>query len=240
VTVADDGRAVSLFALVSRSGLFTAGNFSSLELLTAQATYHEARRNSIIATRDQPFPYLGIVAEGLVAITVGARLGRGRRTHVYEARAGETFAEIAALSGVPPIGDITVASRRAAFALIPAAALSEIVRRDPQLGDALLKRVAERSRALAARLLLQQKESVAARVSDVLLRFAAEGPGLQPASADLQQITQHEIAAMAGCVKEAAARAIGKLDRAGALRREHGHITHLSRELLLHERNGGN
>lgn len=225
-----------LFALLNGSDLFSGTGAAALHTLAAQATSHEGRRGTIIADQRAPFPYLGIVIDGLISVTVEAEgSARGvRRLHVYEAGAGETFGEIAVLSTVPPLGDIKVASRHAAYALIPAAAVIELINAQPQLFSRLIDSIARRSKALAERLVAQQNRSVASRVAEVLLRFTSENEsaGLHPAQPQLRQLTQQEIAAMAGCVKEAAARAIAQLENDGALRREHGHIAYLDRARL--------
>ncbi len=57
--------------------------------------------------------------------------------------------------------------------------------------------------------------------------------GLVPAAPSLSTITQSQIAAAGGTVKEVAARAIAELESRKALRREHGHIRYLDREVLL-------
>jgi hypothetical protein len=46
-------------------------------------------------------------------------------------------------------------------------------------------------------------------------------------------MTQSQVAASAGTVKEVAARAIAELERLQALRRERGHIRYLDRTKLL-------
>jgi hypothetical protein len=55
---------------------------------------------------------------------------------------------------------------------------------------------------------------------------------LAPAIAPLPNMTQSQIAASAGTVKEVAARAIAELERQGLLKRERGHIRYLNRQGL--------
>ena len=67
----------------------------------------------------------------------------------------------------------------------------------------------------------------------MLLPYAMPDRGLVPAAHSLSTITQSQIAAAGGTVKEVAARAIAELEARKALRREHGHIRYLDREVLL-------
>ena len=63
--------------------------------------------------------------------------------------------------------------------------------------------------------------------------YAVPERGLHPALAPLPTMTQAQVAASAGTVKEVAARAIAELERVQALRRERGHIRYLDRTQLL-------
>jgi Crp-like helix-turn-helix domain len=48
-----------------------------------------------------------------------------------------------------------------------------------------------------------------------------------------QKITQIQLAAMVGSVKEVVARTIADFEALGALRRERGHVAYLNRQLLM-------
>lgn len=93
---------------------------------------------------------------------------------------------------------------------------------------------AARCRDLASSIAARHGWPVTARVARALLPFAADAPGLSPVRPQLDELTQRDIAATAGCVTEAAARAIAALEGAGALVREHGRIRYIDRELMAH------
>jgi hypothetical protein len=76
-------------------------------------------------------------------------------------------------------------------------------------------------------------QPIIARVANALLPYAAPEQGLHPALPPLPNMTQSQVAASAGTVKEVAARAIAELERLQALRRERGHIRYLDRTKLL-------
>lgn len=77
-------------------------------------------------------------------------------------------------------------------------------------------------------------ELIAKRVAAALLPYSSDAPGIHPADPALQKITQIQLAAMVGSVKEVIARTIADFEASGALRRERGHIAYLNREALMH------
>jgi hypothetical protein len=93
--------------------------------------------------------------------------------------------------------------------------------------------MAQRIRLLADALAVQGSLPILGRIARVLLPYAMPERGLVPAASSLSTITQSQIAAAGGTVKEVAARAIAELESRSALRREHGHIRYLDREVLL-------
>lgn len=155
-----------------------------------------------------------------------------RRLQLFEARAGDIIGELAFLEDSAPLGDVVAVSKRVSYVLFPARAVERALEADPALMRRLALHAAKHARAVARRLIGAQGFTAVSRVASTLLRFTSEGEGLRPAQAELSEITQRELAAAASCVKETAARAIGQLESAHALRREHGHIRYLDRDLL--------
>jgi hypothetical protein len=92
---------------------------------------------------------------------------------------------------------------------------------------------AQRNRTLASELAAQVSQPIISRVASALLPYAVPERELNPALPPLPTMTQAQIAAAAGTVKEVAARAIAELERVQALRRERGHIRYLDRAKLL-------
>jgi len=74
---------------------------------------------------------------------------------------------------------------------------------------------------------------IIARIAQVLLPFSLPERGLSAALAPLPHMTQAQIAAAAGTVKEVAARAIADLESRELLKRERGHIRYLDRQKLI-------
>jgi CRP-like cAMP-binding protein len=92
---------------------------------------------------------------------------------------------------------------------------------------------AQRRRDHMQALATQATMPIIARVAHVLVPYAMPERGLSPARAPLPNLTQAQIAAAAGTVKEVAARAIAELEQRELLKRERGHIRYLDRQGLL-------
>jgi CRP-like cAMP-binding protein len=128
---------------------------------------------------------------------------------------------------------IAVFSKSAHILKVPWDAVSRVAARYPELTNALGIVMAQRVRLLADALSVQGSLPILGRIARVLLPYAMPERGLAPAATSLSTITQSQIAAAGGTVKEVAARAIAELETRKALRREHGHIRYLDREVLL-------
>lgn len=205
-----------------------------LQEISGAATVHRQPRGFIITRGGSPFEYLGFVCSGVIGIALrtDGPIRGVRRLLLYEALAGSTFGEVASIDRAPALGEVAVLSKRATYALIPAAVVAKIAHGDPALLERLASATALRCRELASRIARQHAWPVTARVARVLLPFAVDAPGLNLANPQLSELAQRDIAASAGCVTEAAARAIATLEAEGAVRREHGHIRYANRQRL--------
>lgn len=217
--------------------LFAECSDAQLEALTESAVFSSGRRRDVIVHQDEPFPYVGYVISGAIAITRLAAPSRGdgdvRTLRLYEAFDGSTFAEATPFEdSSTTLGQISVISKRAQYALLSNDALLGISHSDHAFLRRLGQCVVKRSRELGRRLAAQAVDPIACRVASVLLPFASSEPGMNPANPYLLELTQLDIAASAGTVKEVVARTIAELEDAGALRRQGGHIRSLNRDVL--------
>jgi CRP-like cAMP-binding protein len=214
-----------------RNAVFSPCDPEAVSLLGQLAHVRTSPRKTVIVHENESFPYLGVVIQGVIGVTCTAKQGREMR--LYEAATAQTFGEAAFFDGDITLGRISVLSKNATYALIPKEAVLSATQRDSALLLRLAGQEARRSRELTARLMSQAVESIISRVAGTLLPFAMEGEGLLPVDPALLAISQIDIAASAGTVKEVAARAIADLEKAGALRRERGHVRYLNRAKLL-------
>lgn len=216
---------------LSHNTVFAPCEAETTSLLAQLAHVRAAPRKTVITHDNETFAFLGLVIEGLISVTCTAK--EGRELRLYEASNAQTFGEAAFFDGEIALGRISVLSKSATYALLPKAAVLSATQRDSALLLRLARQAAQRSRELTTRLMSQAVESIISRVAATLLAFAVDGDGLAPVHPALLSISQLDIAASAGTVKEVAARAIADLEKTGALRRERGHVRYLDRGKLL-------
>jgi CRP/FNR family transcriptional regulator, cyclic AMP receptor protein len=201
-----------------------------LERLAAASSFHSARRGRPLQDESVEFPFVCVVAEGVAAVTSGA----GSREHIaYELFPNDTYGLASFFDRGTPLGGVIAMTKTTRVVRIPWDTLTEIAREHPDLLFGLGALLAERQRSLTSKLASQATLPIVGRVARVLLPYAMPERGLSPAMQSLASMTQSQIAAAAGTVKEVAARAIAELDDRGLLKRERGHIRFLDRQGLV-------
>ncbi len=216
---------------LARCPAFTALEVGVREELAAAAIWQTGRRGQTLVAENSDWPFLGMVTEGIVARANGG--GRERERILYEIFPYELFGVAEYFDRGLKMARIAVFSKTARVLKVPWEVVSRVAGRYPELTNGLGIVMAQRIRLLADALNVQGSLPILGRVARVLLPYAMPERGLVPASASLSTITQSQIAAAGGTVKEVAARAIAELESRNALRREHGHIRYLDREVLL-------
>jgi uncharacterized protein (DUF2249 family) len=201
------------------------------EELAAAALWQTGRRGQTLVAENADWTFIGMVTEGIVARANGG--GRERERILYEIFPYELFGVAEYFDRGFKMARIAVFSKSARVLKVPWDVVSRVAARYPELTNALGIVMAQRVRILADSLSVQGSLSILGRIARVLLPYAMPERGLVPASTSLSTITQSQIAAAGGTVKEVAARAIAELESRNALRREHGHIRYLDREVLL-------
>lgn len=199
--------------------------------LAGAAVWQTGRRGQTLVAENVDWPFIGMVTEGIVARANGG--GRERERILYEIFPYELFGVAEYFDRGFKMARIAVFSKTAHVLKLPWDVVSRIAARNPALTNALGIVMAQRVRLLADALSIQGSLPILGRIASVLLPYAMPERGLVPAAASLSTITQSQIAAAGGTVKEVAARAIAELESRKALQREHGHIRYLDREVLL-------
>lgn len=224
------GAGDSVQSIIARAAVFSDISAESLARLASRARRAAIKRHHTVVEQGVMWPYLGIVARGIVQAVLIA--SSGREDAVYDALAGDAFGEAAildrgntALRHIALTGDTQVV-------LIPSDALAAVAEREPALLRALGALSAQRFRSALERFSIARIPSSTARVATALLPYAAPDAGLSPALPPLPHMTQVELALRAGTVKEVVNRALSELEERGAVQREHGHIVRLDRDGL--------
>jgi CRP-like cAMP-binding protein/uncharacterized protein (DUF2249 family) len=225
-----DPQASSVTAALRRSAIFSRLDENTRAQIAEAMTEHNTRKGQIICAENAACNCLGLVLEGAMAVFVGAG---SRERLLFHLSPFETFGEVEFFDGGLSMGRTVALSKTGRYATIPFDALREITMREPSLMMAIAAATAQRNRTLTSELAAQVSQPIIARVAAALLPYAAPERELHPALPPLPTMTQAQIAAAAGTVKEVAARAIAELERVQALRRERGHIRYLDRSKLL-------
>jgi CRP-like cAMP-binding protein/uncharacterized protein (DUF2249 family) len=220
-----------LLAHFQSSPAFTSLNEAALDELAAAAIVQSGRRGEMLVDENEDWPYVGMVIEGMVARSKGGEDLRERI--LYAIFPNELFGVAEFFDRGLENARIVAFSKNARIVKLPWTLLDDIAERHPELIRALGVILAQRLRHVNDTLSAQGSQPIIARIAGVLLPYAVPERGLAPAVSSLSSITQSQIAAAAGTVKEVAARAIAELEARGALRRERGHIRYLDRNRLL-------
>ena len=213
-------RSVPAFRALAEGSLHTIAQASKVQV---------ARRGKTVIRKNAAWPYVGLVIEGTLANAAG---DTGRDRFFYSIAPRELFALVPFLDDGATMGRTIVLSKSAKFLAIPREVLREQARQHPELLFSLATLCAQRLRIVTDALFAQATEPVTNRIASFFLQHATPTAGMALALPPLQTMTQSQIAAAVGTVKEVAARAIARLEQAGGVRRERGHVRYLDRSIL--------
>jgi CRP-like cAMP-binding protein len=200
-----------------------------LHALVGGADVTDARKGDVVYEAGAHWRRLGYVVDGSIAMVA---YGEDAKEHLYEqANTGDFFGVSAMFDGGSEMSKTVVVSSRARYASVPHEDVLALCREHGVLALAFGQTLARRVRKTTALLAAQMNLSAHERIARYLLGFAS-GDGLAPALDPLPNLTQAQIGAAAGTVKDVAARAIGAFERAGALKRERGRVRWLERDRL--------
>jgi CRP-like cAMP-binding protein len=202
-----------------------------LEELAAAAIPQTGRRGQALVSENSSWPFIGVVTEGIIVRSKGHDVDRERI--LYEVFPHEVFGVAEYFDRGFANARIVAFSKTARIIKLPWDLVDEAASGDPQLTMALGVVIAQRLREVNDTITAQGALPILARIARVLVPYAMPERGMVPAAHNLSTITQSQIAAAAGTVKEVAARAIAELEQRGALRRERGHIRYLDRAKLI-------
>lgn len=161
-----------------------------------------------------------VVKDGRVALVRHAP--DGRRLVLFSAGPGESFAEASLFAGTYHCD--AVAESRSGVLEIPKNALRAALRRDAELAEHLLARLARQVHELRQRLELRNIRGARERV----WQFLTLAAGLHGGKVVFERPLK-DIAAEIGLTHEAFYRALAALDRAGRIRRHGRHIEVIGR-----------
>ncbi len=200
-----------------------------LQQLAELASVAEARKGTTIYAAGERWEHLGFLVEGSIAMLVP---GEEDKERLYDhAHPGHFFGVSSMFDGAPEMARTVVVSQKAVYALVDRSAVVDLCKQHGTLALAFAVTLARRVRRTTS-LLAEMNLTAQQRIARYLLEFAA-GPGLSPALDPLPLMTQSQIGAAAGTVKEVVGRAVAVFEEKGAVKRERGRIRWIHRERLM-------
>jgi CRP-like cAMP-binding protein len=214
--------------------------FSSLPdvLLTELAALARERhyaRGQVIFLEGEPCAGLHIVDSGIVRIFKVSP--QGREQVLEQLGAGGTFNDVAVLDGGPNPAS-AMAAEDARLWVVDRADIRQLAHAHPELAWALLESIAGRARHLVAMVEDLSLRSVKARLAKLLLAEAEHTAGQAQINRD-HMVTQAEMAARLGTVREMIGRALRELADDGLITFDRHRIVLLDRMGLEEIAEGG-
>jgi CRP-like cAMP-binding protein len=196
--------------------------------LAAIAVPFDYPPDTIVFLEGDPIAAMYIVARGQVKI---ARIGANGREQVIEiAMPGDHFNTIT-LFDEGPCPALAQTLAETSLLMLPKEQIEGIIDKHPALARALLKEFAQRMRRLVSLIDDLALHSVQGRLAQLILTMAAMGDQGQAAP----QLTQAEMAARLGTVREVLGRSLKAFEAAGLIRLEQGRIVVVDRNGLARQ-----
>lgn len=160
-----------------------------------------------------------IVDRGTVRLSKSSSssaFGFGREQTIRLMGPGDSFNEVPIFDDGP--NPVTVeALDETCVIVVPKREVQELVDRSPEFASVIIRIMAQRLRHMLAMIEDVSMRDVTGRVAKILLQMQHPTCGVGAGVKTGRRLTQREIAEMAGTAREVAARALKKLERAGAV-----------------------
>jgi CRP/FNR family cyclic AMP-dependent transcriptional regulator len=206
---------------LAKIGLFRSLDAPAIRRLDTQCSWRRASANQWIVDYQDPSNDVFFVVSGTVRVKIQSV--SGREVLLREINAGEFFGELAAIdnqarsAGILAITDVTVAR-------MPASVFRNTVHAHSDVCDQLLGLVAGQIRMLANRVHEFTSLDVRHRIYAELLRLSRPESGKADRAIISPPPVHAEIAARVSTRREAVARELKALERAGLIERRRGAI----------------
>ena len=223
---------LNLLRRVSYFATLPDGLLSELAAMVVERRYG---RGQVIFLEGEPCAGLYIVAEGRVRIYKVSP--QGREQVLEQLEPGGTFNDVAVLDGGPNPASAMAATDSLLW-IVARADIRRLAHAHPELAWALIESIARRTRRLVAMVEDLALRSVKARLAKLLLAEAERSAGQVEINRD-QMVTQAEMAARLGTVREMIGRALRELADEGLIVFDRHRIVILDRARLAELAEGG-
>ena len=174
-------------------------------------------KDEVIFLEGEPCQGLYIVHEGNVKVFKLSP--EGREQVLTSVQAGGSFNEVAVFDGGPNPANVA-ALHGAKIWILPRSAIVDLIRRRPDVALAIIQNLGARLRHLVGLVEDLSLRQVSSRLAKLLLEIS---------SGQQAPLTQQEMAAHLGTVREIIGRSLKQLEARGLIEIEHGKITVLDR-----------
>jgi len=199
---------------------------ASMEAVAGKATRRQYSRGEVIFLEGDPCAGLHVIQEGRIKLYKVSLEGREQIIRLLGP--GEFFNEVAVFDrGSNPVS--AMAALDTTVWVVDCGAMLDLVGTHPALGVAIIENLASRSRHLLSLVEDLSLRTVSARLAKLLLAQAQASRG------GSQRITQQEMAAQLGTVREMVGRVLRTFEDDGLIRFERHRIVVLDREGLEKE-----
>ena len=178
------------------------------------------QRGETIFLEDEPCQGLYILRTG--AVRIYKLSPEGREQILRAMHAGESFNEVAVFDGGANPANVAALEPTSVW-ILPGAAVIDLIRRRPDVAMAIIQNLGARLRHLVGLVEDLSLRQVSARVAKLLLAIAS---GEEPT------MTQAEMAARLGTVREIVSRSLKQLEARGLIRVERKRVAILNRAEL--------
>lgn len=181
---------------------------------------HSYEKDEVVFLEGEPCQGLYVVRSGSVKIFKLSP--EGREQILTYVQVGGSFNEVAVFDGGPNPANVSAAEPTSLW-IVPRTAILDLIQRRPDVALAIIQNLGARLRHLVGLVEDLSLRQVSARLAKLLLETAS-GQG--------RSLTQQEMAARLGTVREMIGRSLRQLELRGFIKVEHGRIVILDREGL--------
>lgn len=197
-----------------------------IDRVAKERNYHD---RMVIVAEGTNWPTLGIVRRGVVEVTRAA--DEGREIVLYDVSPYSMFNEASVFD--EGTAEATVIARGEVEIIeLPAQFVRGLLQRSPEIALGAARFFAQRQRRLSGAAGNLAFGRVLTRIARVLMDYASPQAGMAPGEAGVERITQSDLAARVGTVRDMGSRALSHLEDLGALELRRGRVVKLDRAKL--------
>ncbi len=191
-----------------------------------ERNYHD---RMVIVAEGTNWPTLAIVRRGVVEVTRAA--DEGREIVLYDVSPYSMFNEASVFD--EGTAEATVIARgEVEIVELPAQFVRGLVQRSPEIALGVARFFGQRQRRLSGAAGNLAFGRVLTRIARVLLDYASSKEGMAGGEGGVERITQSDLAARVGTVRDMGSRALSHLEDMGALELRRGRVVKLDRAKL--------